>query len=155
LADVEGDGVRSEGATQAEPAENGRFRDGHVDIDGDLVWALSLGPGHPCPVCGGNGDLAHRPDCARSEMVARRLLVDGTELVVYRMYGEAMDLALTLPGNNFGVDERWTYAPGHFLAAVAGMILWEPNFEPTGWIRHRPSDRRRPDGDPSREYIRP
>lgn len=37
------------------------------------------------------------------------------------------------------------------------MLSWEPKAgtEPSGWFRHPPTGRRRPDGDPSKEYINP
>jgi len=38
-------------------------------------------------------------------------------------------------------------------AAFVAFEAWGGDGEPEGWHRHVPSNRRRPDGDPSREYI--
>lgn len=40
-------------------------------------------------------------------------------------------------------------------AAWWAAIAWDGEGEPEGWIRHLESGRRRPDGDPAREYVRP
>lgn len=37
--------------------------------------------------------------------------------------------------------------------AVVEMFMWSGEGEPVGWYRHRPSNRRRPNGDPSKEYV--
>lgn len=49
-------------------------------------------------------------------------------------------------------DEEWMYAT--FEQAVAAFKAWDGEGEPEGWIRHTPSNRRRPDGDPSQETVR-
>lgn len=36
---------------------------------------------------------------------------------------------------------------------VVELFLWSGEGEPEGWYRHRPSNRRRPGGDPSKEYV--
>lgn len=53
------------------------------------------------------------------------------------------------------ISHRWTYPDE--VAACAHLTAWigGADDEPAGWTRHRPSDRRRVDGDPSREEIRP
>jgi hypothetical protein len=59
-------------------------------------------------------------------------------------------------GNEFGVDERYSYVD--LNKATIGYAIWRANHfegEPTGWIRHQPSNRRRQDGDPETEEIRP
>lgn len=38
--------------------------------------------------------------------------------------------------------------------ACLEWMLWVPEGgEPEGWYRHRPSNRRRPGGDPTKEYV--
>jgi len=52
-------------------------------------------------------------------------------------------------------DDEWDYdTPALAFAAAQG---WDPAAtpEPAGWMRHPSSGRRRPDGDPTREYVRP
>ncbi|MEW6306768.1 MAG: hypothetical protein AB1705_25150 [Verrucomicrobiota bacterium] len=39
--------------------------------------------------------------------------------------------------------------------AVIALNRWDLRGEPAGWIRHPASGRRRPDGDPAKEYVRP
>lgn len=39
--------------------------------------------------------------------------------------------------------------------ALRALHCWDGSGEPVGWYRHKPSDRRRPDGDPAREEVRP
>jgi hypothetical protein len=54
----------------------------------------------------------------------------------------------------FGCNEEFTYETS--AAAVDALAAWDTRVspEPTGWIRHMPSGRRRPGGDPSREHTR-
>jgi len=62
-----------------------------------------------------------------------------------------------LTGNMFddyGYDDRWCFDT--FSLALHGLAEWQKrgfDGEPIGWHRHPDSGRRRPDGDPSKEYI--
>lgn len=61
------------------------------------------------------------------------------------------------PTHMAGISERYSYrtAP-EAIAAWATWIVNDLQGEPTGWVRHRPTDRRRwPDGDASTERIAP
>jgi len=49
-----------------------------------------------------------------------------------------------------GYSNRWCYEPGR---AIAAFNAWNGVGEPEGWHRHPSSGRRRPDGDPEREFI--
>lgn len=49
-------------------------------------------------------------------------------------------------------DDVFTYT--HAALAQAALEEWDGAGEPDGWIRHQPSNRRRPDGDASREFVR-
>ena len=56
-------------------------------------------------------------------------------------------------GTTDGVEHRFTYeSPSQALVA---LDRWDGTGEPAGWHRHQPSNRRRPDGDPSTEHIAP
>lgn len=59
-------------------------------------------------------------------------------------------------GDRFTVDDRWTY-PGVVSALVAWAVWVARDFEgePEDWIRHQPSNRRRENGDPALETVRP
>jgi hypothetical protein len=52
-------------------------------------------------------------------------------------------------------DEMFTYKTTD--DAFRALKAWDgtPGSEPEGWIRHQPSNRRRKDGDPARETVRP
>jgi hypothetical protein len=39
--------------------------------------------------------------------------------------------------------------------ALDALQGWSGEGEPEGWYRHKPSNRRRPDGDPTKEYVQP
>lgn len=53
-----------------------------------------------------------------------------------------------------GYWDRWCYADEAGARAALNVFPEhpDPSYEPSGWHRHPPSRRRRPDGDPSREY---
>lgn len=75
--------------------------------------------------------------------------------VAPQLMGDAF-ICLT-PKSCTGVyDERWDYQSLTF--ALLNVIAWQASGftgEPEGWVRHLPSYRRREDGDPSTEEIRP
>ncbi len=56
------------------------------------------------------------------------------------------------PDDNW-YDDRWCYERA--LDAISAAVTWSssPDPEPTGWHRHPTTGRRRPDGDPEREYV--
>lgn len=53
-----------------------------------------------------------------------------------------------------GVEQEWMYESLH--GARAALAAWDPSVhaEPQGWVRHRPSMRRREHGDPAKETVR-
>jgi hypothetical protein len=56
----------------------------------------------------------------------------------------------------YGHGDRWCYESRE--AAMIALFAWEHRGgegEPNGWHRHPISGRRRPGGDPSKEYIAP
>lgn len=59
------------------------------------------------------------------------------------------------PAGAPGYDDRWDYPD--LDAAVRSAVEWDPavDKEPMGWIRHPRSGRRRENGDPATEVIRP
>lgn len=60
---------------------------------------------------------------------------------------------LHLCTNIWGPDESYCYA--RLEHAIAEMRRWHPDTEsePTGWMRHLQTGRRRPQGHPAQEYI--
>lgn len=64
--------------------------------------------------------------------------------------------AQIIVGDKFTVAERYSYLST--VEAVAEYAIWSSlgfKGEPGGWIRHQPSNRRRTNGNPAEEYIRP
>jgi hypothetical protein len=49
-------------------------------------------------------------------------------------------------------DECFCYCD--FTRAYEAISRWDGTGEPLGWHRHPPTGRRRPDGDPDKEYVR-
>lgn len=56
-------------------------------------------------------------------------------------------------GDRFGYLDRWCF--GSRSLAEGALETWNGAGDPVGWHRHPATGRRRPDGDPSREYIAP
>lgn len=70
------------------------------------------------------------------------------------LFGRALLTVATPENHVFGqYDEGWYYDTHQ--AAIYALIVWSGKGDPIGWTRHTPSNRRRPDGDPAREHVRP
>lgn len=54
-------------------------------------------------------------------------------------------------GDRTGYDDRWCFSSRE--QALAALDAWDGAGEPMGWHRNPASGRRRPDGDPSMEYV--
>lgn len=54
-------------------------------------------------------------------------------------------------GDRFGYDDCFCYATE--AKARAALAAWDGHGEPAGWFRNPKTGRRRPDGDPMREYV--
>lgn len=85
--------------------------------------------------------------------IAHRVLENGMELTVYPML---FTFRLCLgPAGAPTYDDAWCYHKAD--DAVRACEEWdgEGDDPPFGWHRHIGTGRRRPDGDPSKEYIQP
>jgi hypothetical protein len=54
--------------------------------------------------------------------------------------------------------EHWVeraYCYESVAAALVALFAWDGEGDPAGWFRSPDTGRRRPDGDPAREFIRP
>ena len=81
---------------------------------------------------------------------ARRLLADGRELSLLPLLtGVRLGIGRARAG---AIDDVWDYTD--VLAGFRAFYEWDGSGEPNGWTRHPGDGRRRPDGDPSREYVR-
>lgn len=85
----------------------------------------------------------------REGALAQRLLPDGRELVVYPQLFTSR-LIVGMPDAQW-YDDCWCYHRPE--DAIAAMNEWDGKGEPTGWHRHPPSGRRRPEGDAAAEYV--
>jgi hypothetical protein len=61
--------------------------------------------------------------------------------------------ALCIGIHPWGHNHAYYYRAGG--EAATALKTWDGEGEPTGWVRHPQSGRRRTDGDPAREYYQP
>ncbi len=78
-----------------------------------------------------------------------KTLPDGRVIAVERLFGHQALLSLRAPWIH--VQDGWVYAS--LETALAAARAWDGREEPSGWIRPPTSGRRRPGGDPAREYV--
>lgn len=91
-----------------------------------------------------NKDLAWRMG-----VIAAGRLPDGRVVSITQMIGSTM---LAVGQNAQTWDEAWDYP--NALDCLIAAVNWDGTGEPEdGWERHQPSERRRPHGDPTREYV--
>lgn len=99
----------------------------------ELAWLADMSERNgyfvPCPMGGGKWAGLHR-----------------FAFTVAIIVGEMHD--------DYGYSDRFCF--DHATVALAALLEWKArNFdgEPIGWHRHPDSGRRRPDGDPKKEYV--
>jgi len=88
----------------------------------------------------------------RERVVTARQLRDARWLLVTpRMYNAGLIVDRDLDDGMF--EEEYSYAA--IDEAIVALIVWNPDDEtdPSGWVRHIPSYRRRPGGDQTKEYV--
>lgn len=86
------------------------------------------------------------------EYVTKRDLGDGRSIwLVPQLFGNV--LICIGPNDQELYSDQWQYQ--NISAAIVAFVSWLPDkqAEPDGWYRHPTSGRRRPDGDPAREYV--
>lgn len=82
-----------------------------------------------------------------------RVLDDGSYVLAHRLMFHWMLVRGAAESPEF-YDDRYCYQTEEMvLQALASYPQEGGMFEPTGWHRHPPTCRRRPDGDASREYV--
>lgn len=101
--------------------------------------------------------LRAEADVMQAERRADGALIAATrEMTCFR-------LTISHSGHPGTWDEGWDYPPAMYDEGSLGRALLHAAFdwqhllageEPQHWYRHRPSNRRRPNGDASREEIR-
>lgn len=81
-----------------------------------------------------------------------RELDDGREIVVYQMLFTAR--VCIGPAGAPHYDDAWCYDTA--AQAIEAAKIWDGEGDPpVGWHRHIASGRRRPNGDPEKEFKRP
>lgn len=85
------------------------------------------------------------------ETSAVRVLPDG-RIVWIQPFAYTSAIMCMRPGQDL-FEDRWCFHST--TAALTALWAWSTALEPepTGWHRHLPSGRRRPDGDPGKEYV--
>lgn len=86
--------------------------------------------------------------------IASRTLADGRVLDVTPLgWGYALLGIIWVEDLGLGIySDVWQYQSRD--AALAALQTWDGHGEPGGWYRHPATGRRRPDGDPAREFVR-
>lgn len=96
------------------------------------------------------GELAWRE---RKPRLFERWLDDGRVLQLLKWRAHGVQLSIGR-GDGFYTD-TWIYDCEQAEAGWRAALGWDGQGEPDGWFRHPQSGRRRPDGDPSKEFVRP
>ncbi len=87
----------------------------------------------------------------REGSVYHRVLDDGRDLTVYPMIVGQGRLCIG-PADSGYYDDAWCYPTAQL--AIEAAHVWDGEGDaPMGWHRHINSGRRRPDGDPRKEYV--
>jgi hypothetical protein len=71
-------------------------------------------------------------------------------LLDWRVGGVQLSVGL---GDGYYTD-TWIYDCEQHDAGWRAALGWDGEGEPEGWYRHPQSGRRRPDGDPTKEFVR-
>jgi hypothetical protein len=86
-------------------------------------------------------------DCAYK----RRLENGRTVYLIYQLFNFRLAIGWTHEEQS-GYDDFYCYT--HEFTAAFAFLSWDGQGDPMdGWIRHGASGRRRPGGDPAREFI--
>jgi hypothetical protein len=97
--------------------------------------------------------IGRRAVDAGGDYLYTRVLGNGYILCLLPWSGAGVQLSLA-PG--FGVfDDTWNYDAATHRAGWRAALGWDGHGEPEGWYRHPRSGRRRPGGDPEKEFVRP
>lgn len=78
-------------------------------------------------------------------------LDNGLEAVVWPLRWGSARLCLRAPGSRYHMNE-WHYESPY--AALTALEGWTGKGDPSGWHRNPLTGRWRPEGDPTREYVR-
>ena len=80
-----------------------------------------------------------------------RILPDGRYAAILPLLFTAAIITCSKEHVHAYIDERWCFHEKE--KALAALQKWDGTGDPEGWHRHIPSNRRRSNTDPLREYI--
>lgn len=89
---------------------------------------------------------------AGGDYLFARVLANGRILHLLRWRVGGVQVSVGM-GDGFYTD-TWIYDVEQSDAGWRAALGWDGRDEPEGWYRHQQSGRRRPDGDPAREFVR-
>lgn len=75
--------------------------------------------------------------------------------ILHLLQWRAHGLQLSVGHGDGTYDDTWIYDVEQVDAGWRAALGWDGGGEPGGWYRHVQSGRRRPDGDPAKEFVRP
>lgn len=84
-------------------------------------------------------------------LLIRRVLEDGRVVRLHKMFGDNTRITLSKDEDSQCFEQMYCYHDK--VKAVVQAVKWDGNGDPEGWYRHINTGRRRPDGDPAKEYI--
>lgn len=84
-------------------------------------------------------------------LLVRRVLPDGQVVRLHKMFGT--NTRITLANDEDEVVYTQMYCYHNTPKAIEQANIWDGKGDPEGWYRHINTGRRRPDGDPEKEYI--
>lgn len=111
-------------------------------------------PGDDVPVIAQLADLGDTGWHAWAEVPGAHILVrrlDERRYVGIRPLMFTWGLIWGYVDDAHGYEDRWCYHD--LVTAVAAATVWDGTGDPAGWHRHPTSGRRRPEGDPTREFV--
>lgn len=90
---------------------------------------------------------------AGGDFLCARLLGDGRAVYLMQWSYGGVTVAIGTAGDQV-FDDQWNYQFEQASAGWRAALGWDGEGEPEGWYRHPHSGRRRPDGDPAKEFVR-
>ena len=111
--------------------------------------------GPPLQLGGGDYLYVLKREAAEPSNIVIRVRPDGTVIQLReQLFNVALTKASPTSFSRGTYDEVWEYSDT--TIALLEALSWDGEGDPAvGWVRHRPSNRRRPTGLPSSEVVRP
>lgn len=100
------------------------------------------------------GNVAMHDEAGERGELTTKSFPDGRVVDLVPLLFGAAKLAVTRPQDEGDgtYDDVWQYQS--IAHALEALLEWDGTGEPTGWHRHPATGRRRPGGDPAKEFVR-